>query len=733
MFSGLKTWAGRTITNLIRKGDINWWVNFLKMANDEDMATHVSIGDAMKNHAWVNICVTARAKNIARADFRILQGDKPIESGPIYNLFNNVNPNMSKFQLWEATESFLWARGECIWIYNDEYMMGLPTEIYPLDPRNFEHVLDKTKRKITMWKYKVGQQDIPFLPDELIHWKLWNPWDTFRGVAPALPLAYEVNQDWLAAKSNLNILRNGSVPNGILSTEQPVDPEEAKRIKLRWQEAHGGVDRAHTISVLGHGTKYESIALTNKDMEYGEMKSWNRAAVFAKYGVLPGVVGVKDKASPLSGKDREEEMKAFWTLSLIPELKFFEDKLKTDFFDRLKLGDMIPKFNLDDIPELQEDEDARYKRYTEAILKGLMTVNEARERLGFEEEVDWGDTWWKPMALNDVAGVAEPPPMRDVTPPAKQITSFTTICDSVINNMQDAKNVTNNSKVDFGLNVIDFEKPKNKTQELYSEMYKTNHWWKMARTATDVEKEYKKAIRQWFYDQRSRHLTIIAERFKSIMVKADLPWDELENELLDEHYWKEQAAGLRNISQKYFILGMELAGDDLLKLFGDLGLDVAENFTIYDTGAVAKMGDRVNRVTRITETVRDQMRETLKDGIKGGWTESELAGAVRDKYSIVQNRADAIARTELGGVINDSRTEGFKSVGFEKHSWLSARDGSVRSPSNTPPSEFEHLIDGETVKIGEPFSNGLLYPNDPAGEAGNVINCRCITLPEEGE
>jgi len=699
LFDRMKAWAGKTITNLIIKGDVNWWVNFKKMANDEDMATHVNIGDVMKNHAWVNICVTTRAKNIARADFQILSGDQPLESGPIYDLFTNVNPSMSRFQLWEATESFLWSRGECIWIYNDDYTMGIPTEIYPLDPKLFSHVLDKTKRKITMWEYKDNQIEIPFLPDELIHWKLWNPWNFFRGVSPATPLAYEVNQDWLAAKSNLNILRNGSVPDGLLTTEQSIGEEEAERVKLKWIKEHGGVDRSHIISVLGHGVDYKAITLTNKDMEYGEMKNWNRAAIFARYGVMPGVVGVKDKSSPLSGKDRQEEMKAFWTLSLIPELKFFEDKLATDFFGRLKTKGLIPKFNLDNIPELQEDEDERFKRYGEAILKGLMTQNEAREALGFEESVEWGDTWYKPMGLTDVTGTAEPLAIRDVTPPPQKSTP---------------------SKILVGLRVL--EKPKSKTQELYTDIYKTNHWWKMAQSEDDVEKEYKKAVRQWFYDQRSRHLTIIADHLKSITVKADLPWDELEEELLNDHYWGEQAGNIQSISQKYFILGLELTGDDLLKLFSDLGLSVSESFTIYDTGAVAKLNDRLDKVSDITETIREQMRDTVKDGIEGGWTEAELSGAIRDKYNIAQNRADTIARTELGGVINDSRTEGFTSVGFKRHSWLSARDGSVRPT---------HTIDGETVEIGKRFSNGLLYPNDPGGAADEVCNCRCITLPEE--
>jgi uncharacterized protein with gpF-like domain len=42
---------------------------------------------------------------------------------------------------------------------------------------------------------------------------------------------------------------------------------------------------------------------------------------------------------------------------------------------------------------------------------------------------------------------------------------------------------------------------------------------------------------------------------------------------------------------------------------------------------------------------------------------------------------------------------------------------------------FNHAIDGERRRRGEPFSNGLRYPGDPAGAAANVINCRCVVIP----
>jgi SPP1 gp7 family putative phage head morphogenesis protein len=82
-----------------------------------------------------------------------------------------------------------------------------------------------------------------------------------------------------------------------------------------------------------------------------------------------------------------------------------------------------------------------------------------------------------------------------------------------------------------------------------------------------------------------------------------------------------------------------------------------------------------------------------------------------------------IARTELGGVISDARVEAFKDAGINKHQWLTAGDENVRT------SHME--CDGEVRTIGERFPNGLLNPNEEGGPAGEVINCRCLTLPVE--
>jgi len=37
-------------------------------------------------------------------------------------------------------------------------------------------------------------------------------------------------------------------------------------------------------------------------------------------------------------------------------------------------------------------------------------------------------------------------------------------------------------------------------------------------------------------------------------------------------------------------------------------------------------------------------------------------------------------------------------------------------------------LDKYLIKFEDNFSNGLAYPMDPSGDAGNVINCRCTWM-----
>lgn len=61
-----------------------------------------------------------------------------------------------------------------------------------------------------------------------------------------------------------------------------------------------------------------------------------------------------------------------------------------------------------------------------------------------------------------------------------------------------------------------------------------------------------------------------------------------------------------------------------------------------------------------------------------------------------------------------------------KKRWVTMHDNRVR--------DSHRAIDGETVDVDKPFSNGLMYPGDGSGNPSDYINCRCrIEFVREGE
>lgn len=79
------------------------------------------------------------------------------------------------------------------------------------------------------------------------------------------------------------------------------------------------------------------------------------------------------------------------------------------------------------------------------------------------------------------------------------------------------------------------------------------------------------------------------------------------------------------------------------------------------------------------------------------------------------------ARTMTTGVQNAGRVDSYKraeKMGIKlEQEWRATLDMRTR--------HSHRLLDGERRKVGDEFSNGLKYPADPDGKAGEVYNCRC--------
>jgi len=354
-------------------------------------------------NAWVNIAINILIRNLARADFILERQGEEINNGLLFDLFHRPNENLSRFDLWKETAAWWLLEGEAVWWFGPDYSGGLPKEFYVLNPRKLQLEVEGLSfhsgyvNRNRRWYYHTGVETVPIFSDEIIHFRDWNPWNPLRGVNPLVSLALELEQDYYANKANSTLLKNNAIPQGLLKTEQTLRPEEADALERRWESKYGQVKAGRKIAVLGKGTSFEALSFNPEIVKLFELKRWNLYTVLAKYGIPPRVANISDRSSALSGKDTKEQHSAFWQYTLIPILRQFEQILESQFFMRFNLKES-GRFDLWDIPELQENEDAQSKRDIAEINAGIKTINDVLRERG-KEPKPWGDVWHKPKHL----------------------------------------------------------------------------------------------------------------------------------------------------------------------------------------------------------------------------------------------------------------------------------------------------------------------------------------------
>jgi hypothetical protein len=174
-----------------------------------------------------------------------------------------------------------------------------------------------------------------------------------------------------------------------------------------------------------------------------------------------------------------------------------------------------------------------------------------------------------------------------------------------------------------------------------------------------------------------------------------------------------------NVANPFVLEAFREAGQ---AAFIEVGVVTA--FDVTNANARKILQTRVFKFAKeVNETTQARLRTALATGFDAGEGIPELSQRVADVFDIARSsRTGAIARTEVVGASNQGTHQGFiDSKIVETEIWIDSRDARVRT------SPHNHAIDGEEVKLGEKFSNGLLHPHDPNGAPGNVINCRCTT------
>lgn len=132
---------------------------------------------------------------------------------------------------------------------------------------------------------------------------------------------------------------------------------------------------------------------------------------------------------------------------------------------------------------------------------------------------------------------------------------------------------------------------------------------------------------------------------------------------------------------------------------------------------------RVRRDKRFDRTIGKAIRE-------GKPLTAEQVNKIVNRYadSLLKLRGDTIGRTEALQSLHMAQHEALKQL-VDTGKIQASQVTRIWDATGDRRTRFDHAVaDGKTVGLDERFLVGgraMLYPGDPAGGAGNVINCRC--------
>jgi HK97 family phage portal protein len=348
--------------------------------------------EGYRKNAIVYRCVNEIANGASAIPFKAFQGDQELDSHPILSLLKRPNPQQAGVEYFQGLYSSLLLSGNSYAIRND---LGVtPNELYLLRPDRIRIKPSKTSVP-SSYEYVLGGKLVQSYPvdastgeSEVKHLKMWNPLDDYYGLSPIMAAAVDIDNHNEINKHNISLLRNGARPTGAI-VFRPSDDRgmsiqltDGQRQQLNddLRQRFQGSDNAGRPLLLEGDFDWKEMGLSPKDMDYLNQKHIAAKDIALCFGVPSQLIGIPDSQTYANV---QEARLALYEETIIPLAK----RVESDFNEWLApaFGDDIRiQYDYDSIPAMTERRRRIYENVVAAVREGIISRNEARERLGLE-------------------------------------------------------------------------------------------------------------------------------------------------------------------------------------------------------------------------------------------------------------------------------------------------------------------------------------------------------------
>ena len=220
-------------------------------------------------------------------------------------------------------------------------------------------------------KYTFGG-DIDYSPNEIIHIKENSFYSIYRGVPRLSPALRTMQLMANMRKFQDNFFKNGAVPGLVLKSPNTLSEKIKERMIQSWSIRYRPDAGGKRPLILDGGLEVDSYTNTNfKDLDFQNSIAENEKIILKALGVPPILLDSGNNANI------RPNMRLYYLETVLPIVR------KINFgFERF-FGFSVRE-DVTNIPALQPELRDQSQYYTSLVNGGIITVNEAREQLGFE-------------------------------------------------------------------------------------------------------------------------------------------------------------------------------------------------------------------------------------------------------------------------------------------------------------------------------------------------------------
>ena len=685
-------------------------------------------------------------RNMAGMPFRIMEGDpkqsktarevqaSDAQLGGLVRLFESPSPLMSATEMWESIPIDFALYGEWIWLKWSRAENGrpakrneIPSELIRIRPKLAIHNVNAETGLIESWSIQVREnQYFVAAAESIIHHRLYNPDDQYRGLPMITAALQGIALDYKADAYTNAMLDNDGTPAGALKVDQELTQEQADSARKKWEDNFKGSRNKGKIAILPKGAEYISVAQTAKEMLTTDSREFALQEIKAVLGVTDLELGDMGELNYASAS-----MASWWKWknSILPMAHAVESALDAKLFKPVGLAVGRRVFGLFDIAnvealsaDLGEKLDSGIK-----LLDMGYTADEVNDRLGLGmptignraipgQTITVGGSAPGQPGAGGGGGISVGPGQGQgnqisVGAGAGTVDPVAGGGGIVVRHSGTGRTRALGPVRDLGTSTAPA-----KTGPVihYRSMLPIGQrggvmrrWNRSASRVLGVQ------LRGFYRAMRDDALEA-ASSDKDVSSLPPLSPNEVEALLGAPSRWIEQA-------EAYLKATMNGLATSAVKNGGLVigGFDVIE---LEDPRWLVAAGRRTAEMVRVALRWRNELRSRILRSVVEGEGIVSLARAIDEEFGqVIASNGLVIARTETGMLGNQVRDQVFRDEGYDEKEWSSAHDGHTR--------ESHEALDGERKGMDERFGNGLMYPMEPGGPPEEVIQCRCVALP----